>query len=363
LREYLEPKLVNEASRGCWWGMRKHCTFCGFNGSTMAFRSKPPDRVFTEIHDDVSRHRVLDVVMVDNIMDMDYIGTLLPRLATTGWDLRIHYEVKSNMRREHVQALVAAGVVHIQPGIESVSTRVLKIMEKGVDGVANVRLLRDCEDFRVTASWNVLYGFPGESPDDYWPVIAQFRNLHHLQPPRVASRIALERFSPYHQRPDLGFGLRRPASFYDHVYDLPRSELMELVFIFDCPDAGVGGDVEDAIREGVAVWQDAYLTSTLTYQMLGDELLIVDRRAHREARDHVLSEPWHVDGYRMLMEGHGAASLAKRLGHLAFAPGAAEVEDWLGWLAAEGLVFGDAGRFVALATSDVPARVPVDRWR
>ena len=71
VREYLEPKLVHEAARGCWWGMRKHCTFCGLNGSTMAFRSKPPDRVFAEIRDDVLRHRVLDVVMVDNIMDME----------------------------------------------------------------------------------------------------------------------------------------------------------------------------------------------------------------------------------------------------------------------------------------------------
>lgn len=363
VREYLEPKLVHEAARGCWWGMRKHCTFCGLNGSTMAFRSKPPDRVFAEIHDDVLRHHVLDVVMVDNIMDMDYIGTLLPRLAATDWDLRIHYEVKSNMRRDDVRALAAAGVVHIQPGIESLSTRVLKIMAKGVDGVANVRLLRDCEDFRVTAPWNFLYGFPGEEPDDYWPVLEQFENLHHLQPPRVATRIALERFSPYHQRPELGFSFRRPAAFYDHVYDLPTSELMDLVFIFDCPDGGIDAEVEQAILDGAAVWQDAYFTSTLTYETRGDELVISDRRAHSERREHVLREPWQVLGYQILMDGHGATSLAKALGHVAFAPGAAEVEEWLEWLAAAGLVFGDAGRFVALATSDVPARVPVDVWR
>jgi ribosomal peptide maturation radical SAM protein 1 len=363
VREYLEPKLVHEAARGCWWGMRKHCTFCGLNGSSMAFRSKPAERVFTEICDDVARHRVLDVVMVDNIMDINYIGTLLPKLAETGWDLRVHYEVKSNLRREHVRALAAAGVVHIQPGIESLSTRVLKIMAKGVDGVTNVRLLRDCEDFCVTSPWNLLYGFPGEEPSDYWPIVVQFPNLSHLQPPRIATRIALERFSPYHQRPELGFGLRRPAAFYDHVYDLPVSELMDLVFIFDCQDAGIGGDVEKAILDGVAVWQDAYLTSTLTCERVGDELVVVDRRANREPREHVLREPWQVLGYELLMEGHGPISLAKALGHLAFAPGPADVEEWLSWLAGEGLVFGDSGRFVALATSGSPAKVPVDRWR
>lgn len=364
VREYLEPKLVNEAARGCWWGQRKHCTFCGLNGSSMEFRSKPGARVLAEIEDHVRRHRTLDVVMVDNIMDMDYIGTLLPQLADTGWDLRLHYEVKSNLRREHVQALAAAGVVHIQPGIESLSTSVLKIMDKGVDGVTNVRLLRDCEDLRVTTPWNYLYGFPDEDPDDYWSVIAQMPNLHHLQPPRIATRIALERFSPYHQRPDLGFDVRRPAAFYRHVYDLPERELMDLVFIFDSEDAGIAGELEHALRDAVKVWQDAYFTSTLTSERVGDNLVIADRRAHRDHRDYVLSEPWHVAGYELLADGHGPASLPKALGRRdASPPGDAAVEEWLAWLTQEGLAFSDNGRYVALTTTDAPPRVPIDHWR
>jgi ribosomal peptide maturation radical SAM protein 1 len=302
--------------------------------------------------------------MVVNIMDMDYIGTLLPQLAETGWDLRLHYEVKSNLRREHVQALAAAGVVHIQPGIESLSTSVLKIMDKGVDGVTNVRLLRDCEDLRVTTPWNYLYGFPDEEPEDYWSVIAQMPNLHHLQPPRIATRIALERFSPYHQRPDLGFGMRRPAAFYRHVYDLPERELMDLVFIFDSEDAGIAGELEHALRDAVKVWQDAYFTSTLTSERVGDNLVIADRRAHRDHRDHVLSEPWQVAGYELLADGHGPASLPKALGRRdASPPGDAAVEEWLAWLTREGLAFSDNGRYVALTTTDAPPRVPIDHWR
>lgn len=34
--------LVLEGARGCWWGEKHHCTFCGLNGSLMKFRSKPP---------------------------------------------------------------------------------------------------------------------------------------------------------------------------------------------------------------------------------------------------------------------------------------------------------------------------------
>src|SRR5262245_4429367 len=52
-RSPLGPKLridvLFETSRGCWWGAKHHCTFCGLNGDTMEFRSKSPDRAFTEI--------------------------------------------------------------------------------------------------------------------------------------------------------------------------------------------------------------------------------------------------------------------------------------------------------------------------
>jgi ribosomal peptide maturation radical SAM protein 1 len=41
----IRPWIYMEASRGCWWGMKQHCTFCGLNGTNMAYRSKKPDRV------------------------------------------------------------------------------------------------------------------------------------------------------------------------------------------------------------------------------------------------------------------------------------------------------------------------------
>lgn len=34
----VEPKLAYEIARGCWWGAKHHCTFCGLNGESMALR-------------------------------------------------------------------------------------------------------------------------------------------------------------------------------------------------------------------------------------------------------------------------------------------------------------------------------------
>ena len=41
--------LPFETSRGCWWGAKHHCTFCGLNGGTMQFRSREPTSAVDEL--------------------------------------------------------------------------------------------------------------------------------------------------------------------------------------------------------------------------------------------------------------------------------------------------------------------------
>ena len=38
-----------ESGRGCWWGAKHHCTFCGLNGTNMHWRAKSPQRVRQEL--------------------------------------------------------------------------------------------------------------------------------------------------------------------------------------------------------------------------------------------------------------------------------------------------------------------------
>ncbi|WP_220447522.1 DUF5825 family protein [Nonomuraea diastatica] len=101
VREHVRPQLVMEGSRGCWWGEKHQCTFCGLNGSMIGFRSKPADRFLDELSTLVRRHQILDVLPVDNILDMNYFRTVLPAMADLEWDLRVHYEIKSNIRTDY----------------------------------------------------------------------------------------------------------------------------------------------------------------------------------------------------------------------------------------------------------------------
>lgn len=354
VREWVEPKIVLEAARGCWWGEKHQCTFCGLNGSFIKFRSKSPDAIWNEIAASVRQFQILDVIMVDNILDMRYMRGLLPKLANCEWDLRIHYEIKSNLQHDDVAKLRQAFITHVQPGIESLSSRVLDLMRKGVTGPRNVQLLRACEELSVTVAWNYLYGFPGETPDDYWAILAQMPALAHLQPPGGASRILLERFSPYFEDPTLGFARRSPASFYGLVYDLPERELADIVYLFDCDPSGIDGKVESQLNAALKSWRDAYPASAFTFRDRGDSVVLRDRRAGLAERDLLLADPREIAIFRALrrdMSVQGVCDEAARDGieiTRDYAHGL--LQEWR----ANHLVFEDAGRFVALPVRDGP---------
>lgn len=344
VRADIAPKLVLEAARGCWWGEKSHCRFCGLNGLGMRFRSRDPERVWEEMRDGVERHGVLDVITVDNIMDARYPERLMPLMATSDYDLRVHWEVKSDLTEPELAALSAARVAHIQPGIESLSSRVLKLMGKGVTAAQNVRLLRDAEQHGLTVSWNWLFGFPSETGDDYRESVRQAPALVHLQPPNVATRIALERFSPYFDDPSLGFDARTPAPFYAWIYDLPEAELEDFAFFFDAPEHGIRGAAEAELYDVVSAWQDGYAESALMFREIDGEIWVDDRRVGWPGGIDALDEE-EAAVFRALRLPMKPDTVVRTLRAEARAEAISRA---IARLSERGLVFHDGGRLVRL---------------
>lgn len=355
-RNWVEPKLVVEGARGCWWGEKHHCTFCGLNGSFMQFRSKSPDVFYDEIMELARKHRVLDMYVVDNILDMGYLSTVLPRIIDSGYDLRLHIEIKANMRRSQLRTLSDAGLIYVQPGIESLNKRVLDLMDKGVSGCQNVRMLRDGAETGLSISWNYLHGFPGESAKDYEGVIGQIPALEHLDPPvDLSARIAIERFSPYFNKPELGFSGLRPEAHYRFTYDLPEEELYDLAYVFEAPQLGIGETTVSALNDALALWKEHHADARLTQADLGDRIILVSRRRAFDWRVMELSDPFEIAVFRLLDQPHAPASLLRKAtvrvpGHTRTE---ADVDALLARWQERGLLFTDGGHFVHLAPSAV----------
>jgi ribosomal peptide maturation radical SAM protein 1 len=347
----VDIEIPMESSRGCWWGEKHHCTFCGLNGATMAFRSKAPEAVVQDIQAYAAKYPGRKISFVDNIMDHKYFSSLLPELTRLAIGVDFFYELKSNVTKAQVRALRHAGVRRIQPGIESLSDRVLALMKKGVTAIQNLELLKWCMEFGVRVDWNVLWGFPGESPADYEAMARTVPWLVHLEPPTRGSHIRLDRFSPnYSQAESFGFRRVRPFPSYSFVYDgLPAEAVGNLAYFFQA-DHDLDAEIDRytlALKEAIRSWHQAHPRSKLFYLEHAGRVVLVDTRMHHQQREfRELSQL----ASRLVTLCDGAQSistLARALPGIEPEPIRRELEE----LCQRGIIWTDGRRFLSLAVS------------
>jgi len=279
--------LSYETSRGCWWGQKHHCTFCGLNGMGIKFREKSADRVIAELKQLVAESPTRNIATTDNIMPYTYFQTLIPRLGAEIPDLYMHYEQKANLTLEKVIALRKAGVAEIQPGIEALSSSLLKRMKKGVSASQNIALLRYCRSVKMIVKWNLLYGFPGDQLDEYKETLSLLPLLRHLAPPTGLWSVLIDRFSPYFDNA-INYGITniRPSLNYA-TFLPPKSDIRKLAyhFVADYQSGSLESLnlIKDIARE-VNTWQTSWtskdcLQPSLSLQRLSNKVFIlVDRR-------------------------------------------------------------------------------------
>lgn len=278
----LRVEIPMEASRGCWWGAKHHCTFCGLNGASMSFRSRSSAAVLGDIRAYVRTYPGCDISFVDNIMDRSFYHTLLPDLARDASGTQFFFEIKSNVGKDEVRALRDAGARHIQPGIESLSDPVLRLMRKGVSTIQNLQLLKWCLEFGVRVDWNILWGFPGESPEDYDKMARLVPLLWHLEPPARGSRVRLDRHSPHFIEAEaFGFRQLRPFPSYFQVYaGLPKQAVANLAFFFEA-EHDLDRNLRTytaALQREIDLWRSAHPASTLFYLKDEHSYVIFDSR-------------------------------------------------------------------------------------
>ena len=342
-----QPSVFVETSRGCWWGERMHCTFCGLNGATMAYRSKSAPRALdelTHLADDAIPG--CDIQVVDNILDLKYFKTLLPELAARKLNVSLFYETKSNLKKDQVRLLRDAGVLTIQPGIESFSDRVLKQMKKGVTGLQNIQLLKWCKEIGVASDLE----FPDRVPArvgrrllrDGGAVGAASATCRE---PSGVSVDPARSLQPELQpgRRELGFTKLRPLPFYEFLYDLPEAARHNLAYYF-AYDYKVPQDVaalrRSAGQAACTPGRRPGSTPSWCRSISSDRLFVFDTRPRAKAPVSVLTRR----GSRALsdLRRDHRREPARR----ARAPSGSQA------IAAGGLMLNEGAKYLSLAVAD-----------
>jgi ribosomal peptide maturation radical SAM protein 1 len=342
-----KPVLLFETSRGCWWGERAHCTFCGLNGSSISYRSMRPEAAFRTF-DGLFRHaaRVSELQSVDNILPRSYLADVLPFLDTPP-GVSMFYEVKADLGEEDFRVLAKSGVTRIQPGIEALNTSTLKRMRKGTSVFQNLHFLVNALRHGISPGWNLLIGFPGEGIEVYEKYLRDLPLLTHLPPPSGVFPVRFDRFSPYYVEAE-SYGLElHPLDWYELTYPFPARALDDLAYYFSdlnyaAPYAVNAARMLGKLREKVDRWRALWSGGArpeLRLAERGGDAYVLDSRSGAPV-EHALGR-----GSRRLLD---ALATARKIPGLEKELEGVDVEAELAKLTELGLVFHEGERYQSL---------------
>ncbi|MDZ7698548.1 MAG: RiPP maturation radical SAM C-methyltransferase [Deltaproteobacteria bacterium] len=167
------PRLPMEISRGCWWRKssrktdEKGCAFCNLNLQWEGYRRKSTERVISEIDALVTRHQVLTISFMDNLLPARGLEALFSGISDLKKDLKLFSEIRADTSHEVLRQMATAGMREVQVGVEALSTRLLKKLNKGTTAMDNLEIMKQGERADMPdLTGNLILAFPSSDAED-----------------------------------------------------------------------------------------------------------------------------------------------------------------------------------------------------
>lgn len=214
---------------------------------------------------------------------------MLQEVSEIKEDFYLFYEIRSNLNNKRAEQLSKAHVLMVQPGIESLETKILKIMGKGLEGIDNIQTLKIAEKYDLLVQWNILIGFPDEKEEFY--NIHAYNRFFHFSPPVSAGRIFLERYSPYYVTKQLR--KTEAKGFYKYLYGIEEEKINNIAYIFEYEKTGVGEKFENELKQVAEKWLSKHEECVLYFEIVDEGLYIFDTR-YDKAEYFFYAHSWKI---------------------------------------------------------------------
>jgi ribosomal peptide maturation radical SAM protein 1 len=355
----LVPALPVETSRGCWWHRARPgaggraCRFCNLNLQWEGYRRKDPGQVASEMETLASRHRSLRFFFVDNILNPPTTEEMFQRIAALGRSFEIFTEVRASVTRRQLLAMRRAGVTQVQIGVESLSSRLLKKLNKGTTVIQNIEIMKHCEELGIRHHSNLILGFPGSDGDDVAETLENLAFVLPYQPLRKV-RFWLGQNSPVALHPER-FGIRRIANHPNYDVLLPDALGTSLCLMIKTyvGDRTRQRQLWRPVARAVAEWKRLHgrqrRAPLLSFRDGGDFLLIRKLFGDSESETYRLRGPSR-DIYRFCEERQTIGAIHRRFPRFSLERLQTFVSDLVG----KRLMFRERDQVLSLAVNEDP---------
>jgi ribosomal peptide maturation radical SAM protein 1 len=258
------PTLPMEISRGCWWHRKQEgqrytgCAFCNLNLQWAGYRSKKPEQVVSEIDHLTTKYKTLSVAFMDNLLPLKTSRDIFNDISKLGKDFRLFGEIRATTSGPVLKAMQAAGMKEVQIGIEALSTRLLKKLNKGTTTIQNVEIMKHCEMMGIKSSSNLILYFPGSDPKDVDETLRNLDFVLWFRPLKIV-HFWLGLGSPVWQHPE-SFGLRSVFNHRNYAAIFPPDVYKAMRFIIQSYQGDLGSQRKlwKPVKKKLKSWKKSY---------------------------------------------------------------------------------------------------------
>lgn len=225
------------AAHGCYW---KQCAFCD---TTLPYIGDFDPMSARELADQMDamyeQTKLSGFHFTDEAAPPSLLVGLSLELLRRGRGYRFWGNVRYDtyFTPERCRLLAAAGMIAVTGGIEVASDEVLPKIAKGITVPQTVKVLQAFSEAGILTHAYMMYGFPGETPQDTINSIEVVRQLaqHNFLQSGFYHQFQLTAHAPLAKKPEL-YGIRissgRPAGFAHYVlrYESSHAIPQERVF-------------------------------------------------------------------------------------------------------------------------------------
>ncbi len=258
------PTLPMEMSRGCWWhrpledGKSTGCAFCNLNLQWEGYRAKKTMQTVSEIDHLTTKYKTLSVAFMDNLLPLKTSKDIFTRIGKLKKDLLLFGEIRATTPRHILADMRIAGMKEVQIGIEALSTRLLRKLNKGTTAIQNIEIMKHCETLGISNSSNLILCFPGSDQKD---VDETLRNLEFTLPYRPLKMVYfwLGLGSPVWRHPE-NFGIKAVFNHrnYAGIFPLEIFKSMQFAIQSYRGDLGHQRKLWMPVKKKLKAWKKTY---------------------------------------------------------------------------------------------------------
>ena len=166
-------------ARGCYWGKCDYCDFVEMYDGSPPYRGRSVGSFIAEIEHAVSAHNISRFEIITESIPPAFARRLSQEILSR--DLKVHWDsfamVDRRFDADLFRLMRSAGCEYLVIGMETMTTRLLKLVHKSADREENIRFLREAKEAGIRLRVNLIPDLPSTTYAEAMDALADIVTL------------------------------------------------------------------------------------------------------------------------------------------------------------------------------------------